>query len=202
LLKSMFTAFLLVSSLLSAPRSFGDSVPDCMGAKNAPLSVINERVLNWKVTKPTQYKDRALVEGTFVEVTLDRDSHYQFSIQIGPDPKKDLLEVIYNKAFGDFPEPYKGMKISACGDFINANKPAAGYPASPAGAIIHWVHVNPGDRDTKHPHGYILMDGVLVGHDYSGEERFKTNFLDTKWFPLNGFVTSTTHQVLRDSETR
>lgn len=144
-----------------------DAIPDCRDNKGNILPVMNEQALLWKSTKPNQYLQRALIEGTFVAVTLDRDSHFQFTVQIGKDPKKDLIEVIYNKSFGDIPEVKAGMKISACGDFINSFAPINGYPQSPAGAIIHWVHMNPKTRENSkdHPDGYIVMGGTLVGHE-------------------------------------
>ena len=155
---------------------------------------MNAEVVDWKTSKPNQFQARALVEGTFLEVTTDRSSHFHFSVQIGPDAKRDVVEIVYNKKFGNFPTPYKGMKVSACGDFINAFKASGGYPASPAGAIIHWVHVNPGERNSTHPDGYVVMDGELVGHNYSrndsGDER------------SNGSVASTAHKIVRDSEAR
>lgn len=159
-------SWLLVFLAHSVFASDVSSLPNCDGPQG-PMPFINPTVLNWKFNKPNQFKARALIEGVYVRETLDRDSHYQFIMQIGPDAQRDVVEVIYNKEFGQYPVTFPGMRVVACGDFINAFKSGGGYSASPAGAIIHWVHWNPGDRDGgRHPHGYMLMGDQLVGYDH------------------------------------
>ncbi len=160
------TSWLLVFLAHSVFASDLTQLPNCDGPQG-PMPFINPTVLNWKATKPNQFKARAFIEGVFVRETLDRDSHYQFIIQIGPDAQRDIVEVIYNKEFGQYPVLVPGMPVVACGDFINAFRNGGGYSASPAGAIIHWVHWNPGDRDGgRHQHGFMVLGGQVVGYDH------------------------------------
>lgn len=190
-LLSRSVVILLVLSI--AEKAFSAEIPGCKGDDGENLSLMNETVLEWKTSKPNQFKERALIEGTFVRVTTDRTSHFQFNIQVGPDPITDLVEVVYNKEFGEMPEPYVGMRVSACGDFINAFASSAGYPASPAGAIIHWVHMNPGDRNASHPDGYVVMDGELVGHDHSSSDHPIRSERTRGELSPHGIVASATH---------
>lgn len=157
--------FSIVIALLTSVSAH--AIPDCHGPAGL-LQIDNARVLSWKTERPNQYKERARIEGSFVSLTLDRTSHYQFVIQIGPR-ESDTIEVVYNKEFGPVPPVYPGMKVEACGDFINAFAQAGAYPPSPAGAIIHWVHMNP--RNQGHAHGYLVMDGVLVGFETPASPR-------------------------------
>ena len=145
-------------------------IPNCMDNSGSVLPLMDPTVLAWKKSKPLNVPFRAMIQGVFTRVTLDRDTHFQFSIQIGPNPQTDQIEVVYNKAFGPVPSMNVGMKVWACGDFINASQSSGGYSASPDGAIIHWVHLNPGDRGSKHPSGFIYVDDTLVGQEYSGSE--------------------------------
>jgi hypothetical protein len=154
--------------------------PDCLGDDRTPLNVDNGQVLQWKVNTPNQFKARANVLGEVVRVFEDRPSHNHFEIKIGPK-SSDVLEVIYNKSFGTLREPQEGMKVQACGDYITSFARAGQYPASPSGAIIHWVHFNP--REEGHPHGYLIIEGELFGDDVemarrrdsrrSGRQNFK-----------------------------
>jgi hypothetical protein len=82
-------------------------------------------------------------------------------IQIGPRPVQDTIEVIYSQDFGQLPTIQPGMQVHACGDFIKATQPNNGFPASPAGAIVHWVHVN--SRGGGHENGYLMIDNVMYG---------------------------------------
>jgi len=136
--------------------------PDCIGDEREPLDVDNNQVLNWKTNTPNQFKARANVLGEVVRIFADRSSHNHFEIKIGPK-NTDVLEVIYNKSFGTLRDPQEGMKVQACGDYITSFEKAGPYPASPSGAIIHWVHFNP--REGGHPHGFLIIDGELFGDD-------------------------------------
>lgn len=159
-----------------------DVVPKCWSNKlGAAIEVMNEQVLEWKASSPEQYLDRAKVSGKVTQLLQERKSHTHFEIQIGPDPK-DVLEVIYNVEFGRLPKIVPGMEVEACGDYITSRVPTAQYPASPSGALIHWVHLNPknhpktvssdeapdADDDesalgAKHEDGFVVIDGKLYG---------------------------------------
>ena len=73
----------------------------------------------------------------------------------------DTIEVIYNNQFGAMPRLAPGQIVEACGDYITSNRPNGHYPASPDGAILHWVHFNPADQG--HEDGYVVVDGRLTG---------------------------------------
>jgi hypothetical protein len=170
----MLGVCLLVNQSYSAPnkpKPIESAVPaiKCM-KQSAPLNVMNEQVLTWKKSSPNQYKDRALVEGVITNPGGDQNDHAHFFIQIGKTAN-DNLEVVYNKAFGALPALKTGSKIQACGDYITSNAPAAGYQASPAGAIIHWVHFNP--KNQGHEHGYLLIDGKIYGNKYGDQGEIK-----------------------------
>jgi hypothetical protein len=69
-------------------------------------------------------------------------------MQIGPKPT-DMIEVIYSLAFGPAPHvPAVGAHMVACGDYITSNKDAK-YPASPDGAVIHWIHRSKNPRSVR-----------------------------------------------------
>jgi hypothetical protein len=96
-------------------------------------------------------------------------------IQIGNDRAQNL-EVVYSRSFGDLPVDHlsAGAQVEACGDFINAKARAGSYAPSPMGAIIHWVHYNPGTRDGgKHEHGYTMIDGVVYGLTGGGDKSYE-----------------------------
>lgn len=138
-------------------------VPDCMAGKQE-IRINNEQVLNLKKTARNGVEYRAFVAGRLVQSPWIKNKHVRFIMSIGPD-KKDLLEVIYNLKFGAMPQISPTAEIKVCGDFINSNQRHNGYDASPAGAVIHWVHFNPGTREMQHEHGFIMVDDKLVGFD-------------------------------------
>ena len=146
----------------------GINAPDCVGDDNRKLGIDNGQVLTWKAKTPNQFKARALVQGEIVRVFPDHNGHNHFEIKIGPNPK-DVLEVIYNHAFGELRDTRVGMTVQACGDYITSVAQSGPYPASPSGAIIHWVHFNP--REGGHPHGFLVIDGELFGDDVENAER-------------------------------
>jgi hypothetical protein len=154
-------------ALLLPALSFADGIPECT-ANGRAIPVDNAQVLKWKRSTPNQYHDRAHVDGSVSRVFPDRNSHEHFEIQIGPN-RDDVLEVVYNKAFGPMPEPTPGMRVEACGDYITSTAQAGPYPPSPSGALIHWVHRNP--RNSGHEHGWLVMQGKLVGFDLPRRDR-------------------------------
>ena len=151
--------------LLFATAAFSaNTAPNCLGADTRILPVINSQVLAWKDSTPNQFHARGHIEGTLQEIYPDHGGHHHWQVQIGSQPG-DNIEVIYNQDFGAIPTPYVGMNVEACGDFINSNAPTPMYPASPDGAIIHWVHMNPDGKG--HLPGFLMMDGTLCGQDPS-----------------------------------
>ena len=146
---------LLACTVLSLSTYALEPIPDCSGA----LNINNEDVLKWKTSTPNQFKARGHIEGTLQKTFKDKTGHKHWEIRIG-DKSKDLIELIYNEDFGRLPESYIGMKIEACGDYITSNKPTGNLPASPDGAIIHWVHIS---STPKHPSGFVVVDGTVYG---------------------------------------
>jgi len=130
------------------------------------ISVDNARVLRFKVQEKNQFLARAYVEGKVISMPEQQGDHDHFSISIG-NKATDTLEVIYNNEFGNMPNVQLGDQVTVCGDFINSFARAGGYDASPDGAIIHWVHYNPGTRSSSrgHEHGFIQFGTDLVGFD-------------------------------------
>lgn len=140
-------------------------MPACLDGPDE-IQVDNARVLKLKQTTKNQYLARAFVEGTVVDTGDVKTGHDHFSIAIGP-AKGDTLEIIYNREFGPMPDFKNGDKVVVCGDYITSNKSAGGYQASPDGAIIHWIHFNPGNRpnSARHEHGFVMFGTNLVGFD-------------------------------------
>lgn len=145
-----------------APQNPGQNpskgIPDCMaGGKVLPID--NQQVVQWKASTPNQYKNRAHVNGPVTRLYPDHSGHTHFEISIG-NAATDTLEVIYNDEFGALPQMRVGMSVEACGDYITSTAQSGPYPASPDGAIIHWIHKNP---HQGHDDGYVAVDGTLYG---------------------------------------
>ena len=127
---------------------------------------MNEQVLEWKRTTPNQTLKRGHITGILVRVVQSRVTHEHLEVRIGA-AASDSIEIVYNSEFGQMPSFAPGAQVEACGDYITARASNGRYPPSPMGAILHWVHFNPGDRDGgRHEHGYVQVDGVLYGHSY------------------------------------
>lgn len=149
--------FFVTASLAQAAEA-----PPCLDQKRT-LSEMNQAVLGWKDSTKSGYQARARVSGKVTRITRPDKGHMRFEIQIGTAPD-EVLEVIYNQKFGALKTPEPGQEVEACGVYITSNKKNGVHAASPSGAIIHWVHYNPGDRDGgKHEHGYVMVDGRLFG---------------------------------------
>jgi hypothetical protein len=142
---------------LASSQAFAD--PPCL-YNNQALSFNNTQVLYWKTATPNGWLGRAYIEGVSLGVFADQTGHAHFLVQIGQTAQQDI-EIVYNLQFGALPQIQPGMQVRACGDFINSNAVFNGYPASPAGAIIHWVHENPSQQG--HPNGFLIIDNVLYG---------------------------------------
>ena len=143
------------------------SVPACNDAANSsPLAANPNQVNDWMQKNQNQFHGRALVYGTFVRVLPARDTHDHFEMQFGIDPQsrstqrdQTSIEVVYNKEFGELPAQIApGTALVVCGDYITIGS------QGPLGAIIHWVHFNPGNRDNgRHPNGFVVVNQKLFG---------------------------------------
>jgi hypothetical protein len=153
---ALWTPFL---SLGYATLGHSDDAPPCMSGGSA-IGINNNQVIQWESSTPNQFLARGHVSGPVVQVYPDQNGHHHFAIQIGSDSR---LEVIYNEDFGSVPQMSEGMNVEACGDYITSTAQSAQYPASPDGAIIHWVHQSP--NLAKHASGFLMVDGVLYGQD-------------------------------------
>lgn len=146
----------------------GRGSPPCMANDHGALPLMNQQVLYWMENTPNQYMDRAYVDGRILKVLLDRKTHLHLQVQIGRNVG-DTIEIVYNKGFGRLPMIIPGMYIEVCGDYITSRAPTSQYPASPEGALIHWVHVNTnsfrrGAPAPRHEDGFLKIDGVLYGN--------------------------------------
>ena len=160
----MFTAIASVIIYSNLCLAAGTAVPACLDGGNL-LGMNNNAVLGWKTSTKNQYHSRGHVQGTLVKVYPDHSGHHHYEVQIGAN-RNDTIEVIYNEQFGAVPQINPGTQMEACGDYITSNAPTGQYPASPDGAIIHWVHQSPNPR--SHDSGYIVANGVVYGQNGSG----------------------------------
>lgn len=147
--------------------------PDCLDGDRRAMSPNNEQVIRWKETSRNQYKDRAYVTGKFIKTFQLRKSHFHFGIELDArrtnnNPESNQIEIIYNRSFGDIPEPKAGDKVEICGDYITANAQAGRYQPSPLGAIIHWVHLS--RTPNTHSHGFVMINGEQYGDDGEAKE--------------------------------
>lgn len=174
----------LILALLPAVPALADGLPECLDQFGKPLPVDNDTVLGWKDSTPNEFVARAHIEGVVVEneTVRNRNGHDHFVIELSGRMNKGQIEVVYSEDFGPLPEPRGGMEVEACGDYITST--ARGglkgqYPASPVGAIIHWVHRS--GRSGGHPSGFLALDHVLYGY---GEDRNPQAFRDSgHWNP-------------------
>ena len=162
-LAGLFLSFTITSSF-----SFADPNLDCLDKSNhAMVTFNNVQVAQWKTSTPSQYRDRGYVQGTIDKVFPMHTGHAHFSLALDQNPANDI-EVVYNSEFGALPQLSVGQTVVACGDFINTGYSGGG--GSPDGAIIHWVHYNPGTRptDAGHPNGYLLINHQPFGFTNPG----------------------------------
>jgi hypothetical protein len=133
----------------------------CLDTNHDAMPYQNTEVLQWKRSTPDQTLKRALINGVVTGMYPSKTGHTHFSISIDGDRIGDI-EVIYNDEFGSLPAIQVGHTVVACGDYITVG-PRARLP-SPMGAIIHWLHHNPGDRDGgRHKHGFLIINGRPYG---------------------------------------
>lgn len=151
---------MLTILFLSLFLSLSSYAQDCTDFNHKSINMNNEQVLVWKANTVNGYLNRGYVKGVITNIYRN-NGHSHFAIDIDRVKGGDI-EIIYNDRFGALPELVVGNNVVACGDYITANK-GSSLP-SPMGAIVHWVHYNPGDRDGgKHPHGFVIINGKLYG---------------------------------------
>lgn len=153
----------LLVVLLPVLAQATDAIPHCY-FKGSDLPVDNARVEELERTTANQYKTQGHVRGILTQIYADHTGHKHFAIEFEGIPGAGI-EVIYNEVFGALPELKVGMVVEACGEYITSTQPTGHYPASPMGAIIHWVHINPNQGFDAHPSGFVMLDGVLYGQD-------------------------------------
>lgn len=160
---SFFKSQVLVAvlSMVGAFSALAD--PDCLD-KKTKLSIDNDKVINWMKSTPNAFKGRAYVKGPISRIFPARNDHDHFEIRLG-NGTGEVLEVVYNQHFGELPPLKEGMMVTACGDYITSIAQTGPYPPSPSGALIHWIHYNPGNRDKSHEHGFTVVEEKLFGYD-------------------------------------
>ena len=140
---------------VSVQQPAPDGSIQCMDHGQA-LAIDNEKAMQLRSQQKSGYTTRLLISGIVDEVFPDHSGHRHFSVKIGPNPD-DHVEVIYNLSFGSLPVPTVGETAEACGDFIVSTSQNGGYPASPDGMILHWVHRTTGGHDP----GFTILNGQL-----------------------------------------
>jgi hypothetical protein len=136
-----------------------DTIPDCT-SRGQQTPINNSQVLDWKYHTKNQFHSRGHIQGIITLLYPDHTGHHHIETKIGP-AATDTIEVIYNEDFGPVPNSMAvGSTIEACGDYITSNAQSGGFPASPDGALVHWVHRSP---NPKHDSGFMVIDGVLCG---------------------------------------
>ncbi len=134
------------------------NLPVCT-SHGQPLPVNNAQVIQWKFSTPNQFLARGHIQGILTHMYPDHSGHTHMEVMLDNIPGHGI-EVVYNQSFGALPQLTPGMHIEACGDYITSNAPTSKYPASPDGAILHWVHRSP---SAGHDSGYVAVNGVPYG---------------------------------------
>ena len=161
------SGLVMIYSLQGLSQNYLESetvTPPCLSG-GQELNVNNAAVLQWKTSTQNQYRNRGHIQGVLVRDFPDHSGHHHYEVQIGGNPK-DLIEVIYNEQFGPVPAAQPGAQFEACGDYITSTAQSGPYPASPDGAIIHWIHKSPNLK--KHDSGYLIVNGVVCGQNSAG----------------------------------
>ncbi|MBC7693703.1 MAG: DUF3465 domain-containing protein [Methylotenera sp.] len=142
-----------------------DVDPKCI-SNGQDIGINNAEVIHWKHTTKNQFLARAHVQGTVSKVFPDHSGHKHFEIKLDAGAG-ETLEIVYNLSFGKLPALAAGMPVEACGDYITSNAATSAYPASPDGAILHWLHgTGKGQGSglaTAHDAGYLEISDVIYG---------------------------------------
>jgi len=133
------------------------NAPNCVDFNGQVLPVNNQQVVQYKQTTKNEFHARAHVNGTVTQLYSNQTGHQHF--QMTMEGTSQTLEVVYEMNFGKIPVQV-GASVEACGDYITSNAPYQGYPVSPDGALIHWVHRS---DTSKHPQGFVIENNVVYG---------------------------------------
>ena len=170
IVKSILFLLVLNSVALADRRNQGNEtptqVPTCLGVHDEKLDLNPADVMEWKHSSKNQYHNRGHLKGNITKLYDSKNGHRHFEITFNDDRTQDTIEIIYNEDFGQLPQLELGESVEACGDYITSTAPSGPYPASPNGAILHWVHNNPSGKG--HPPGYLVISNVLYGYNMSG----------------------------------
>lgn len=127
----------------------------CLDANLDILPVNNEVITKYKHATENGFEARAHIKGRIGKDYSDTKGHTRFQVVL---TNNETIELVYNDGFGNLPKLQEGMEVEACGDYITSNKNAE-YPASPDGAIIHYVHVS----TNKHLSGFVVINSNVYG---------------------------------------
>ncbi len=151
--------FILAFNMASVTQfTFANNITPTCTVRGKALEVNNKAISLWKRSTPNQYINRGHAEGKITQLYPNQRGHQHFAIRL--NNTDDTLEIIYNTSFGKLPSLKVGMDVEACGDYITATRESGPYPASPDGAILHWVHVA---THTSHESGYLELNDVVYG---------------------------------------
>jgi hypothetical protein len=163
-LRGVVVVGLLLSALLGQHAAAGafstlrlptdGTLPSCeIDGRAARLD--NSRIIELKRTTKNQYHDRGYIQGVVTRIFLRKGDHAHFEIRIADGSDSDVIEIIFNRDFGN-PAVREGDRVIACGDYITSYAKANGYDASPSKALLHWVHEN--SRGGPHPDGFVVVN--------------------------------------------
>lgn len=131
-------------------------VPVCYDGTGRVLPVNNSQIVEWKHSTPNLYLNRGHILGSIGNIYPDKNGHKHFQVVFN----NDTIEFVYNSEFGTLHELVTNTTIEGCGDYITSNVDTNKYPASPDGAILHWVHKS---NNTKHQSGFIKINENIYG---------------------------------------
>lgn len=139
-----------------AYANFAPNALLCLDNDGNILPINNSQVIEWKHNTPNQFLERGHVLGRITKIYPDKSGHDHFQVNIDG---RDTIEFVYNEDFGGLPQLKTGMIAEGCGDYITSNVPTSKYPASPDGAILHWIHMSTG----RHLHGFLKLNNNIYG---------------------------------------
>lgn len=145
---------LTLSLSVSAAQNWASGGTEACMDNGQVLSVDNQKAIQLRSQQQSGYSTRLLISGVVDEVFPDHSGHRHFSVKIGPNPN-DHIEVIFNLSVGSLPVPTVGETAEACGVYIVSTSQNGGFPPSPDGMIIHWVHRGGGGHDP----GFVILNG-------------------------------------------
>ena len=159
-MKLVALSLLLAFCGLAQAEALSVAAPACLN-HGQTLTMNDDQVAQWKHTSANEYHDRGHVNGTVTSLYADETGHRHFQLTMNSSTP-ETIEIVYDLKFGALPPLKAGDMIEACGDYITSNAPYQGYPISPDGALIHWVH----RTDTaSHDAGFLTINGQVFGQN-------------------------------------